>query len=317
MSEPLKDYVGIDVSKRALDVYVLGSGQRWQVANDEPGRASLACRLRERPEALIVLEATGGLEIPIVTALVAQSLLPVVINPRQVRDFAKATGRLAKTDALDAEVLARFAQAIQPTPRPLKDDHAQQLDALLTRRQQLVAMLTAEHNRLASAPNTVQRDIKTHITWLEKHLKDVDGQLKRLIQASDLWRARDELLQTAPGVGPVTSLKLIAELPELGRLNRREIAALVGVAPFNRDSGTLRGKRTVWGGRAGVRTALYMATLSAIRCNSVIQAFYQRLRKAGKPPKVALTAGMRKLITILNTMLKNNTPWREDTLAKP
>jgi transposase len=313
MSEQTREYVGIDVSKAQLDVFVLSTGQRWQVANDEPGRGELAKRLAPLHEPLIVLEATGGLEIQVVSALVVQKLLPVVINPRQVRDFAKATGRLAKSDTLDAEVLARFAEAIRPTPRPLKDAQAQQLDALLTRRRQLVEMLTAEQNRLAIAPKTLHRDIKTHISWLKKRLDDLDGQLKRFIQASPLWRATDQLLQSTPGVGPVTSLSLIAELPELGTLNRREIAALVGVAPFNRDSGTLRGQRTIWGGRAGVRSALYMATLSATRCNPVIKAFYRRLCDAGKPHKVALTACMRKLITILNTMVKNGTSWNEKT----
>lgn len=309
MSGQVKEYVGIDISKTQLDVFLLSIGQRWQVANDETGRAELANRLARLPQPLIVLEATGGFEIPLVSELLAKQLLPVLINPRQVRDFAKATGRLAKTDRLDAEVIALFAEAIRPTPRPLKDDQAQQLDALLTRRRQLVGMLTAEHNRLAIAPKAVQRDIQLHLTWLKKRLDDVDGQLKRLLQASPVWRMKDELLQSAPGVGPVTSLNLIAELPELGTLNRRQIAALVGVAPFNRDSGALKGKRTIWGGRAGVRAVLYMSTLTAVRFNPVIKTFYQRLVEAGKPHKVALTACMRKLLTILNTMVKNNTPW--------
>jgi transposase len=311
MSGQFKEYVGIDISKTQLDIFVLSIGQRWQVANDETGRAGLANRLAQLPQPLIVLEATGGFEIPIVSDLLAKQILPVVINPRQVRDFAKATGRLAKTDRLDAEIITLFAEAIRPAPRPLKDDQAQQLDAFITRRSQLVGMLTAEHNRLTSAPKAVQRDIKLHVTWLKKRLDAVDDQLKRLLQVSPGCQMKDELLQSTPGVGPVTSLSLIAELPELGTLNRRQIAALVGVAPFNRDSGVLKGKRTIWGGRAGVRAVLYMASLTAVRCNPVIKTFYQRLVEAGKPHKVALTACMRKLITILNTMVKNKTPWNE------
>ncbi len=310
------EYVGIDISKTQLDVFVLSIGHRWKVANDETGRAELANRLAQLLQPLIVLEATGGFEIPVVSELLAKQLLPVVINPRQVRDFAKATGRLAKTDRLDAEVIALFAEAIRPTPRPLKDDHAQQLDALVTRRRQLVKILTAEYNHLAIASKAVQRDIKLHINWLKKRLDCINGQFKQLIQARPVWRKKDELLQSAPGVGPVTSLSLIAELPELGTLNRRQIAALVGVAPFNRDSGVFKGKRTIWGGRAGVRAILYMAALTAMRCNPVIKIFYQRLVKTGKPHKVALTACMRKLITILNTMVKNNTPWNENMATR-
>ena len=317
MSDEFKEYVGIDISKTQLDIFVLNTGQRWHVANDESGRRELASRLAQLPQALIVLEATGGHEIPVINALLVKQLLPVVINPRQVRDFAKATGRLAKTDKIDAEVIALFAQAIRPTPRPLKDEQAQQLDALLTRHRQLVAMLTAEQNRLAIAPKGLQRDIKLHINWLKKRLDGVDDQVKQCIQASPVWRAKDELLQSTPGIGPVTSLTMIAELPELGTLNRRQIAALVGVAPFNRDSGMLKGKRTIWGGRAGVRTVLYMATLSAVSCNPMIKPFYQRLCEAGKPHKVALTACMRKLITILNAMVKINTTWGENMTISP
>ncbi len=313
MSEIAQAYVGIDVAKVQLEVCVRPAGQCWAVTNDEPGRRELAQRLASLPKALIVLEATGGLEIAVVGALAEAGLLPVVVNPRQVRDFAKATGRLAKTDTLDAEVIARFAEAIRPPPRPLKERQAQQLDAVLTRRRQLIEMLTAEQNRLSSAPSTVHGDLKAHIRWLRKRLDGVDGQLQQLIQASPLWRAKDQLLQSTPGVGPVTALSLIAELPELGTLNRREIAALVGLAPFNRDSGTLRGRRTIWGGRAGVRATLYMAALSATRCNPVITTFSRRLCAAGKPHKVALTACMRKLITILNTMVKNRTPWRDNS----
>ena len=312
MSDQYQNYVGIDVSKARLDVCVLSTEPPWSVSNNDAGRGELAQRLALLAQPLIVLEATGGLEIAVVSALVEAGLLPVVINPRQVRDFAKATGRLAKTDTLDAEVIARFAQAIQPSPRPLKSEQAQQLDALLTRRRQLIEMLSAEQNRLHQAPQVLHADIEAHIQWLRKRLDDGDSQLKALIQSSPLWRAKDQLLNSVPGVGPVTALTLIAELPELGSLNRREIAALVGVAPFNRDSGTFKGQRTIWGGRAAVRTALYMAALSAKQFNPVIKAFYQRLREAGKPAKVALTACMRKLITILNAMVKNNTSWQEN-----
>lgn len=315
MSHPYQYYIGIDVSKAQLDVCVLPSHQQWSVHNDETGRGELAQRLASFEQGLIVLEATGGLEVAVVSTLAAAGLLPVVINPRQVRDFAKATGRLAKTDVLDAEVIALFAQAIQPSPRPLKSEQARQLDALLARRRQLIEMLTAEQNRLSRAPKIVHRDLKAHIQWLRKRLDGADGQLKTLIESSPLWRVKDQLLKSVPGVGPVTALTLIAELPELGQLNRREIAALVGVAPFNRDSGTLKGQRCVWGGRAAVRAVLYMAALSAKQYNPVIKAFYQRLRDAGKPFKVALTACMRKLITILNAMLKTNTPWQENKPA--
>lgn len=288
---------------------MLTTAERWSVDNDELGQGRLAERLAALGDALIVLEATGGLEIAVVSRLAEQGLLPVVVNPRQVRDFAKATGRLAKTDRLDAQVLAQFARAVQPPRRALKDDQTRQLEALLTRRRQLVEMLTAEQHRLQRAPTAIQPDIKAHLQWLQKRLDDTDGQLKTLIKESPLWRAKDNLLQSVPGVGPVTALTLLAQLPELGQLNRRQIAALVGVAPFNRDSGTRRGQRSIWGGRASVRAVLYMAALAALRCNPVISAFYQRLCAAGKPHKVALTACMRKLLTILNTLARFNTPW--------
>jgi transposase len=266
---------------------------------------------------LIVLEATGGLETPVVTALVEAGWPVAVINPRQARDFAKATGRLAKTDALDAEVLAHFGHAIRPEPRPWKDAEAQALTALIQRRRQVVAMLTAEKNRLASAHPRVQPDIEATIAWLEQRLKDHDGDLQRQLRASPLWREQDDLLRGVPGIGPVTAVILLAALPELGTLDRRQISALVGVCPFNRDSGQCRGRRMIFGGRAGVRAVLYMATVTASRCNPVIHAFYQRLRAAGKPAKVALTACMRKLLTILNAMLKTKTPWQPPAACKP
>lgn len=302
-------FVGIDVSKEQLDIALRPGGTR-SVPNDEAGFAQLLACLNAVPPTLVVLEATGGLEIPLTGALVAAGVPVVVVNPRQVRDFAKATGKLAKTDALDAQVLAQFAEAIQPAPRPLPDDQTQMLAALLTRRRQLVEMLTAEKNRLASARTPVRKNLRAHITWLERALQDADTDLAEAIRQSPVWREKDELLRSVPGVGPVLTTTLLANLPELGTLTHKQIAALVGVAPLNRDSGTLRGTRTVWGGRAQVRTALYMATIVAARFNPVIRTFYRRLCAAGKAKKVALVACMRKLLTILNAMLKHRTPWQ-------
>ena len=282
----------------------------WSVTNDGAGVQELVSRLVPLAPTLIVLEATGGFEAAAVAAIASAGLPVVVANPRQVRDFAKACGRLAKTDAIDARILARFAERVRPAPRPLPTEAAQLLDALLTRRRQLVEMLTAETNRLGLARGPVRRDISAHIRWLERRLGDVDGELAAAIQASPVWRAKDDLLQSVPGVGRVLSLTLLAELPELGRLSRREIAALVGVAPLNRDSGQRRGKRLVWGGRAPVRAVLYMGALAAPRANPVIRGFYERLRTSGKPFKVALTACMRKLLTILNAMVRHDTRWR-------
>jgi transposase len=302
--------VGVDVAKAQLDLACRPSGETWSVANDEAGIHPLVDRLRSLTPTIIVLEATGGYEVAVVAALAAAGLPVVVVNPRQVRDFAKATGQLAKTDRLDAQVLALFAERVRPPTRPLPDEAAQALDALLTRRRQLVEMLTAERNRLLVARAAVRRDLQQHIRWLQRRLADVDGELHTAVKASPLWRVKDDLLQSVPGVGRVVSLTLLAELPELGRLSHKEIAALVGVAPLNRDSGTLRGKRLVYGGRAPVRAALYMAALVATKWNPVIRAFYERLRRAGKPAKVALTACMRKLLTILNAMARSGTPWQ-------
>jgi transposase len=262
-----------------------------------------------RPNDLVVLEATGGMEIPAASALAVLGVPVVVVNPRQVRDFAKSTGRLAKTDALDARVLAHFAEAVRPEPRPLPDEQARQLSALLSRRRQISEMLTAERNRLQSADSTVCRRLNVHIRWLERELSDIDNNLDEAIKASPLWRVKSDILKSVPGIGPVVSFTLLSELPELGQLNRKEIAALAGVAPLNRDSGTLAGRRTVWGGRARVRAALYMAALVASRYNPVIKDFYLRLCARGKPKKVALTACMRKLLLILNSMVKNKEKW--------
>lgn len=302
-------YVGIDVAKAALDVAVSPTAERWSLAYTEREVAGLVSRLTGLHPALVVLEATGGLEGPLVGALAAAGLPVVVVNPRQVRDFAKATGTLAKTDALDAAVLAHFAAAVRPTPRPLPDAATQTLAALVTRRRQLVEMLTAERNRLGSAPRVLRAEIQAHITWLTRRLARLDTDLGQAIRTSPVWRVQDDLLRSVPGVGPVLSATLLASLPELGTLNRKAIAALVGVAPLNRDSGTRQGRRRVSGGRAAVRAVLYMGTLVAVRHNPVLRAFYQRLRAAGKLPKVALTACMRKLLTILNAMLNHQTPW--------
>ena len=261
----------------------------------------------------MVLEATGGLEIPITGVLAAAGVLVVVVNPRQVRDFAKATGKLAKTDALDAQVLAHFAEVLRPALRPLPDAQTQALAALLARRRQLVEMLTAEKNRLSSAHTPVRKSLRTHIVWLERELSHTDRDLAHAIRESPVWREKDDLLQSVPGIGPVGTSTLLANLPELGTLTGKQIAALVGVAPLNRDSGTWRGKRTVWGGRAQVRAILYMSALTATRFNPVIRVFYQRLCAAGKAKKVALTACMRKLLIILNAMMKHRTRWAQTT----
>jgi transposase len=301
--------IGIDVSKDRLDLAWRPTGERWTAPNTERGIRTVCRRLRTPAPALIVLEATGGLELPLTGALAAAGLPVVVVNPRQIRDFAKATGRLAKTDALNAAVLAQFAEAVRPEPRPLPDAATQALSALLLRRRQLIAMRTAETNRLETAPAPVRKGIRAHLTWLEGRLTELDEDLARTIRESPLWREKDDLLQSTPGVGPVLARTLLASLPELGTLTRQQIAALVGVAPLNRDSGTFRGSRRVWGGRAHVRAALYMGTLVATRFNPVIRLFYHRLCAAGKVKKVALTACMRKLLTILNAMLKHQTSW--------
>lgn len=303
-------FVGIDVSKATLDVALVPDDRVWQVERSESGIASLIEDLRGDAVDLIVLEATGGMETSLVAALAAARLPVVVVNPRQARAFARATGALAKTDAIDARLLARLGQTLNPEVRPLKDEQTRELEGLLTRRRQLIDMLTMEKNRLPAAPVRVRRDIAAHIDWLTKRLKDVDGELKGAIEANEAFRLKDDILRSAPGAGPVLSVTLLAAVPELGRLNRREIAALVGVAPLNRDSGAFRGTRRIWGGRAAVRTVLYMATISAIRCNPAIRAFHARRRAAGKPPKVAITACMRKFLTILNAMIRSNTPWQ-------
>lgn len=309
--ESIKVSVGIDVSKNTLDIAIHETGESWSCSNDASGHATLVLKLRQLKAASIVLEATGGFETLVTATLSAADLPVIVVNPRQVRDFAKATGQLAKTDRIDCRVLAHFAAAIEPPVRPIKCAETQHLEALLARRRQIVEMLVAEKNRLANnRDRAVVKDLNAHIVWLERRLKSSDDELQRVLKTSPTWRERDDLLRSVPGVGPVLSLTLLAQLPELGHLNRREIAKLVGVAPFNWDSGQWRGSRHIWGGRATVRSPLFMATLCAIRINPTIRYFYRRLIAAGKAPKVAITACMRKLLTILNVMVKTQTSWR-------
>jgi transposase len=303
-------FVGMDISQDTVDIAVQ-PGPMFQVTNEEAGITNAVARLQALQPTLIALEATGGLEMPLAGALAAAGLPVVVVNPRQVRDFARATGQLAKTDRLDAQVLARFAEAIRPPVRPMPDEQTQTLAALIARRRQLIDMLTAEKNRLRLAARPIQQRVQVHITWLEKELATINMDLTATIHESPVWREKEEVLRSVPGVGPVLTTTLFANLPELGTLTRKEVAALAGVAPFPRDSGTLNGRRTIWGGRAHVRAALYMAALVATRRNPVIRAFYQRLCQAGKAKKLALTACMRKLLTILNAMVKSRTPWRE------
>ena len=307
----METFVGIDVSKAVLDVAVAPTGDAWSVANSTEGIAQLVGRLREVSPKLIVLEASGGLERRAIAALAGAGLPVVAVNPRQVRDFAKATGRLAKTDAIDAAVLALFADRIRPEIRPLRDEQTQELEALVIRRRQVVDMITAEKNRLAAAPPSkrVRTAIDRTIKWLQKQLEEIDSDLDSAVKGSPAWRENEDFLRSAKGVGKVLSRTLLSMLPELGTLGKKQISALVGVAPLNRDSGTHRGRRSIWGGRAHVRAVLYMSALAAVRFNPVIRAFHQRLIAAGKLPKVALVACMRKLLTILNAMIRNRTRW--------
>jgi transposase len=303
-------FVGIDVSKARLDGAYRPDGSVFSEANDPQGIAGLVTRLEALRPVLIVLEATGGLELPLALALAAARLNVVVVNPRQVRDFARATGQLAKTDRIDATVLAHFADAIRPEVRPLPDEEARRLDALVGRRRQLVEMRTAEQNRLGSVTAAiVRRDLEAHIAYLSQQIENLDQALEQAIAASPCWKAKDDLLRSVPGIGKVVSRTILATLPELGTLSNRQISALAGLAPVARDSGTVHGRRCIAGGRASVRSLLYMAALSATRYNPVLRVFYDRLITAGKATKVALTAVMRKLLTILNAMVRHNQPW--------
>ena len=314
MSEiEVEKFVGIDVSKGTLDIHIAPPGKSLHVVHDDSGIGQILESMKEVCPTLIVLEATGGLEIRLASELASAGLPVAVINPRQARDFAKATGRLAKTDQVDAAVLAAFAQAIRPQARPLKDADTRALDDMVSRRRQLITMRVQEMLRLgmaASAP--MQKSLRKHIAWLDKQIDQIDSDLTKRLRNSDLWRTKDDLLQGIPGVGAVTSITMLTKCPELGTLNRREIAALAGVAPLANDSGKHRGKRSIWGGRADVRAALYMATLSAIRFNPAIKEFASRLKQAGKPAKVVIVACMRKLLTIMNAMLKNNASWNPE-----
>lgn len=304
-----KVFVGIDVSKDILDV-AIHNGKKGSFPNTDQGFEEVYAFIAPFDPALVVIEATGGYQFRVVEHLAIHAIPVAVVNPRQVRDFAKATGKLAKTDRIDAAVIAHFGEAVKPEPQALKDDQAQKLDALISRRRQLVEMITAEKNRFAVAKSWVKDDIGATIAWLTRSVEKINKEIDRLIKNSPLWLEKDQLLQTAKGVGAIVSSSLLCDLPELGSLNRHKIAALVGVAPFSRDSGTYRGRRTIWGGRAHVRSILYMATISAIRFNPLIKPLYERLIERGKVRKVAIVACMRKLLTILNAMVRTNTPFR-------
>ena len=304
-------YVGIDVAKDRLDVHVRPGGEAFAVARDGEGVANLVDRLRVLAPALIVSEATGGFEQVVAGSLASAGLPVVVVNPRQIRDFARALGRLAKTDRLDAEVIALFAERVRPELRPLADERARLLGELVARRRQVVEMITAEGNRARQLESRrLKKRIERHRLILQEELTEIEQELDTTIRGTPIWRESEDLLKSVPGVGNTLARSLIADLPELGTLDRKKIAALVGVAPFNRDSGTLRGRRAVWGGRSAISATLYMAALVATRCNPVIRTFYRRLLAAGKPKKLALTACMRKLLTILNAILRDRTPWQ-------
>lgn len=303
-------YVGIDIAKDHLDVAVRPEGKVWTIPNNEACIEELAMQIKDLDPELVVMEATGGLEEKVASTLAINDLPVAVVNPRQVRDFAKSTGKLAKTDTLDAKVLAHFAEAIHPKPHFLSDEQSKKLKSLVNRRRQIIEMQVSEKNRTRLCDKNVREKIIEHIDWLEKSLKEVDIEIAQAIQESPIWYEKEKLLKSVPGIGKVTSSVLLASLPELGTLDRKSIAALVGVAPFNRDSGNMRGRRAIWGGRAPVRCALYMATLSSVRFNPLIKGFYHRLILAGKPPKVALTACMRKLLVIVNSMICSSTSWR-------
>jgi transposase len=302
-------FVGIDVSKGRLDVAERPSGRTWELTNDEEGITRLVEEMADVSPTLVVVEASGGYQTAAVAEMVAKRIPVAVVNPRHVRAFANALGLLAKTDAIDARVLAHFGEAIRPEVRPMVDEETAALDGLVARRRQLIGMLVAETNRLGQSLPSLRSSIKKHIKWLQGQIKTLDHDLDDTIRRSSVWREKEDLLRSVPGVGRVLSMTLLGQLPELGGLNRKQIAALVGVAPFNRDSGTTKGKRQVWGGRASVRASLYMAALAGVRFNPWLQAFYKRLLAAGKAKKLALTACMRKLLTLLNAMVKSRRPW--------
>lgn len=310
-----ESFIGIDVASTHLDVHVRPSGEERRFSYEE-GFEEVVAFVRQIGPALVVLEATGGYEAPVAAAIATEGIPVAIVNPRQVRDFARATGRLAKTDTLDAAVIAHFGEAVRPEPRPMPDDEARDLNALVVRRRQLVEMRTAEQNRLRTCTSrAAKKDIQKHIAWLQKRIKEHDDDIGRSVRRSSLWREKDELLRSVPGVGPVLSATLLTSLPELGTLDRRKLAALVGIAPFNRDSGKMKGKRAIWGGRADVRAVLFMAAGIAARYNPAIKAVYARLVAAGKAKKVALVACMRKLLTIANAILRDKAPWKAPTIS--
>ena len=305
-----KRVVGIDVSKAQLDVAVMPEGAAFRISNDEAGIEALLARLKPLHPDLVVMEATGGYETAAAMGISGAGIRLAVVNPRQVRDFAKASGYLAKTDAIDARLIAQFGLAIDPQVSPMADEDTRELQAMLARRSQLIAMRTQEKNRLAVAVGSVRKPIKEHIAWLDRHIASLDLDLTNKLRTSPAWKAQEDLLRSFKGIGPVNARTMLADLPELGTLNRKQIAALVGVAPFNCDSGKFKGQRHIWGGRFRVRNALFMGATSAIRFNPVIKAFYERLTQRGKPHKVALVACMRKMLTILNTMARTRQPWQ-------
>jgi transposase len=307
-----KVFVGVDVSKDSLDVAIGPQKDIITFANEQKGVDALVKKLSRIDPQLTVFESTGGYELLAVSSLAEAGLAVVIVNPRQVRNFAKATGILAKTDAIDARVIAHFAQAVKPEVRQLKDRATSELTALVTRRRQIIAMIVAENNRLKLANKRNKKDIKDHIQWLQRRLDKLETDIDKMIQSSPIWRCKDDILQSVPGIGPVTSASLICDLPELGVLSPKKIAILAGLAPLNCDSGKYKGRRRIWRGRASVRSGLYMATLAAIRCNPAIKGFYQRLIAAGKCHKVAATACMRKLLIIVNAMLRDQTLWQQN-----
>jgi transposase len=309
-------FVGIDVSKARLDVAVLPGEKTWSTTNDDDGISDLVAKLKDLAPSLVLLEATGGLERRVLARLVGAGLPAMAINPRNIRDFARSLGKLAKTDRIDAIVLAQFAQVVRPPLRPIADEQTQELQAQLTRRRQIIEMMVAEKNRLSAAETSkVRKVIKAHIEYLQKALAINEYDIDQTIKQTPIWLEKVDLLESTPGVGRTTASTLVALLPELGTLGRKQIAALVGVAPFNRDSGTLRGRRSIWGGRAAVRAVLYMATLTGTQWNPALRALYRRLKAAGKPSKVAIVACMRKLLTILNAILRDRSPWHHQELS--
>jgi len=305
-----KVFVGVDISKSHLDIGLHPPRRAWRVTHDEAGRAGLSQELLQLKPELIVLEASGGLESGLAVALKESGLPVVVVNPRQVRDFARAQGILAKTDRIDAQILARFAERVRPEMRPLPDEAQRALEGLMVRRRQLISMRTAEKNRLSMASKEVIPGIRDHLQWLNKQLDKVDQDISRRIQRNDVWRQKEKLLRSVPGVGTVLSRSCLSGLPELGKINHKKIAALVGVAPFNCDSGKFKGRRRIWGGREYIRSVLYMGTVAAVRWNPIIRSFFLRLVKGGKSKKLALTACMRKLLVILNAIIASNEAWR-------